>query len=371
MLNTLRHSLALLLFGAIAGVGCSGSGSGPSTAGVTSQAISIDRSSDGMTWSNGIPVVLSNLEGTYGQGCKMHPGEAWQLPLNRPGGSLEVALNDSFAGCPLTLTAINFIAFYDARISLRYTFDPAIVLGLAFAPQPSTVDGPAGSEKLAFYGNAKLSGLRMPAYTSNFSIVLIYSNVAVGASENAPPAVYSEVGASASGSAVPPPKYDLGFDSLVVVVDASNVVQNSSSGTVDFTASGQTAENWRIFDQTQAVSFADIDNLYLTGKPISSGATWVPTSCTTNCGGLFSLDWTKFGLAGQTLPVGRTIVLKHIDGGGIYSYELFQVRFPPPVSSGLPHGCSVSPGSHAGGAFAWLVAGLFLAGAAVRRRMTR
>lgn len=371
MLNTLRHALALLLFGAIAGVGCSSSGGGQPTTGVTSQAISVDRSSDGMTWPNGIPIVLSAIEGTYGQGCKMHAGEAWQLPLNKPGGSLEVAQNDSFAGCPLTLTAIDFIAFYDARINIRYTFDPSIVLGLDFAAKPSTVVGPAGSDQLAFYGNAKLSGLRMPVYAGNFSIVLIYSNVALGASENAPPAVYSEVGASANGSTVPPPKYDLGFDSLVVVVDANNIVQSSSSGTVDFTAGGQTAENWKIFEQTQAVSFADIDNLYLTGKAISSGATWVPTSCTTNCGALFSIDWTKFGLSGKTLPVGRSIVLKHMDGGGIYSYELFQVRFPPPVSSGLPHGCSVSPGSHAGGAFAWLVAGLFLAGAAARRRMTR
>lgn len=295
---------------------------------VTPSASSIDRSVRALTGAGGAALVPKVIKGTYGANCKIHHGETWDLKLNDPTDkSLEVALNDTVANCPLTMTTVSVQLGSSTQLA-DYPVAPPVVLGLSYAASASAINQP-NPAALAFYGNARLTSLAGPTYTNNFGIDIVYSDDSTACGAVAPPAIYAKVTATATGTSVPPPNYTMGFDSLQLVVDANKVVQGSSAGNIVLkypAQQGQGGEQWKTFDEStlccSSYSFAEIDNLYKNGGPVGTGPISGP--------GDINIPWTNFALAGFTLPKSRTVVVKHTDGGGVYSYELFQILFPGP-----------------------------------------
>lgn len=312
-------ALALALGGTLAG--CGGGT-------VSSQAEGFDRVVRPLTGAGGVALTPKVLKGTYGSGCKVNASATWDLKLNDPtDNSLAVALNDTFSGCPLTLTTIS--VQQGSSMSLTdFAVAPPIVLGNAFAAQPSAVNN---GTSLAFYTNARTAGLAGSVYTNNFQINMLYSDDALACGSVAPPAIYAKVTATATGSSVPAPNYSMTFDSLTLVVDANNVVQPSSSGNVVLQPPGNgpvTGEEYKIFDETSkccgAYSFAEIDAMYKTIAPVPGG------SGTIGGTGSVNIPWTSFYLSGKTLKATRFVIVKHTGAAGVYSYELLDVAFPGP-----------------------------------------
>lgn len=286
---------------------------------VTPSGASIDKTTKALTGAGGVTLTPKTLRGTYGANCVLHHGESWDLNLNDPTDkSVEIALNDTFANCPLTLTSMQVQA---GMSTVTYPVIPPIVLGLNYAPNPSAVD-------LAFFTNARLTGLAGSTYTNDFVISDVYSDDALVCKPQAPYPTYAKVTATAQGTSVPPPNYTMGFDSLSLIIDANKVVQNTSSGNVVLQTSmpAQLGEEWRAFDESSMCcgtqSFSEVDAIYKQGHPIATG--------TISGAANVNINWTSLNLAGQTLPKVRSIIVKHTDGGGVYSYELFQVTFPGP-----------------------------------------
>jgi len=285
----------------------------------------IDRTIFPLTGAGGTTLLPKVIKGTYGATCKVNPGATWDLTLNTPSDrTLSVALNDTFANCPLTVNSVS-VQVGAGPGTTDYPLMPPIVLGIGYAASASAVNLPSPGGGLAFYANAK-TDFTAPVYSRDFTISVMYSDDASYCGAKAPPAVYAKVTATATGSAVPPPNYNMAFDSLQLVVDANNVVQPSSSGNVVLKFAGQAGEEYKTFDEStpccQFYSFAEIDSLYKTGGPIST----VSISGTAD----INIPWSSFALSGFTLPKTRTVIAKHTDGGGVYSYELIQVVFPGP-----------------------------------------
>lgn len=314
------------LFGTLALAGLLSAGCGTDDNFVMSSSASIDRTVRTLTGAGGAQLSPKSIKGTYGPGCKVKSSDGkWELKLNDGMSTLQVALNDTFANCPLTMTAI--AVQVGAQLpTTDYLVSPPLVLNNAYATSPSAVNTPQNA--LAFYTNARFSGLAASTYTNDFVINMLYSDDALACGATAPPAIYAKVSAKAVGASVPAPGYEISFDALQLVVDANKVVQNSSGGNVviSLPQGGQVGEEWKIFDESTgccgSYSFSEIDSLYKTAMPNANG--------TITGSGAITLSWTRFDLAGRTLPRSRTLIVKHTDGGGVYSYELFQILFPGP-----------------------------------------
>ena len=300
-------------------------GCGGSDASVNSSSASIDRSVRALTGAGGAQLVPKSIKGTFGSSCKVKTSDGkWELKLNDGTSTLQVALNDTFSNCPLTLTAIS-VQVGSQIPTVDYTVSPPIALNNAYATAPSAVNSGSG---LAFYTNAKFDLLAGSVYANNFKINMLYSDDALACGAVAPPAIYAKVTATATGASVPPPNYLISFDSLQLVVDANKVVQPSSGNVVlSLPQTGaQPGEQWKAFDEStmccSSYSFAEIDSLYKNATAIANG--------TITGTGALNIPWSSFDLLGKTLPKSRTVVVKHTDGGGVYSYELFQILFPGP-----------------------------------------
>jgi hypothetical protein len=312
---------ALALSGTLAGCGAEEE--------VSSSSVTIDRSVRTLTGTGGVTLSPKAIKGTYGPGCKVKsPDGKWELKLNDSTSKFQVALNDSFFGCPLTLTAIS-VQLGSQTPAVDFPVAPPIVLKPGYAMGPSAVNTPQGA--LSFYANARLSGLPFGAlgYSNNFVIDLLYSDDALACGATAPPAIYARVNATGVGGSVPPPNYLISFDALQLVVDSNKIVQDSSSGNVVLTlpsSQPQAGEEWKTFDESTfcctSYSFAEVDGIYK-NRPANATGTIMG-------GGMINIPWTKFDLLGRTLPRSRTLIVKHTDGGGVYSYELFQILFPGP-----------------------------------------
>lgn len=317
------RSLALLLGSVVLGA-CGGGGSeGDEEEVVKLGAVSDDLSVQPMMDGDGNLLTPTALKGTYGNNCKIHGGDKWTLQLNDPDDKLELVLNDTFANCPLTVTAIQSKL---GPMTVDSPLHPPIVLGNGFAAEPSAVNFDH-TPIFVFYANARLTGLDAPRYTNDFAIHLIHSDDAEVCGQTAPPPVYAKVTAIAEVSSVPPPDYSMGFDGLQLVVDADKIVQDSSTGNIMLMHNGQPGEEWRIFDEAtlccEAYTFAAIDFFYKHMDPVASGAIEGEANV--------ALDWTSFDLEGKKLPKARTVIVKHSGEGGIYSYQLFQLLFPGPT----------------------------------------
>jgi len=291
---------------------------------VRGHATAINRSVQQIT-DGKIPLFPTGMKGTYGTHCSLHPGETWSLSFSDPSRStLEVALNDTFMACPLTLTSIEMSS--DAAL---YLVTPPIRLGVAYAETPSSVA--RSVDKLSFYANAGIFALGIDGttYASDFAVLLVYSDDPRTIGVTAPPAVYNEINGVAGDSSVKPPDYRLNVDSLRLVVDSNKLVKSDSSGTVTMslaTEASQRGEEWKIMEGTatccRGYSFATIDKIYTMQWPIDSGSINEAN---------VTIPWTSFGLIGTPLPTYRMLIVKHTGDGGVYSYELFQVLFPGPV----------------------------------------
>jgi len=308
---------------------CSSSGSGTSseqtvTIGAAYTDLAVMPLCEGRCGTNGDSALTPYaIKGTYGASCKTHGGEAWDIPFGAPpNSSFAVVLNDTFANCPLTLTAITMKSGGHAA---DYLFVKPIVLGLGYAATASAVDLPDAST-LAFYANAEILSLSGPTYTNNFVINVVYSDDEVLCGTTTPPAVAATVTATATDATVAPPAYQLDANGLKFVVDANQAVQSTSTGAIVLTlASGaQAGEEWKIFNPAATCSntpcsFADIDQIY--------GTTPFDTGTITGTGNI-TLPWTDWMSAGATLPGRATLIAKHTGAGSVVSYELSQVLFP-------------------------------------------
>ena len=325
MSATLRLLVPLAALGVLA---CSSSSGNGANDALTASATSIDLSVQSIHDAAGNPLVPTAILGRYGDGCTMHAGGNWVLRLNdATDHSIEIARNDTFANCPLTVIGVQVNV---GGVSKVDTLTPAVTLRRTFAPNPSQVTLPDDPEHTLFYANLTLNGLNGDAYTGPFAISMIFSDDARACSLTAPPAVYATVNGVATGSKVAPPSYTLGFDQLQLQVDHDKTVLGSSQGTISLrlTSMGgaQAGEEWRIFDAgnecCESYTFDKIDDLFRStplSRAIIEGT------------GSQIIDWSLLGLQGHVLPAYRTIVVRHSDGGGVPSYELFQILFPGPV----------------------------------------
>jgi hypothetical protein len=325
-MRKLNSCLAVLPF-ALAVVGCtSDSPPTPGDEGVVTAdvALSTDRTVIPLR-VGGDALTPKMIRGRYGPRCTVHAGETWDLMLNNwRDGSVEVALNDTIKNCPLVITDV--AAMVGKRLVV-FPVSPPIKLGNDFAEDPSQIDHADG--RLAFFANAKLWGVRTGEYLNNFIIEFVYSDDAKACREVAPSAVIGTMGAAAVGVDVAPPNYDMTFDGMKIMVDAQHRVLASSTGSATLVLPSkyaQAGEEWRVFDETTLCclswSFGEIDQLFNQGEPVSHGAIEGTSS--------FKIPWNGFDLLGETLPLKRSMIVKHTGEGGVYSYELFQVRFPGP-----------------------------------------
>lgn len=296
---------------------------------VSPRLVVYDRTVASLTGMNNTKLEPVLIKGTYGRACKINAGGTWDLVLNDPNDrSLEVVLNDTFANCPLTLTHIG-VRVNDAMPPVDFPLSPPILLGMGYANDPVAVNQP-NPPGLAFYTNARVNSLAGPTYTNDFAIHIVYSDQKLACDEEVV-AIYAKVNAMATGNPVPPPNYAMDFTNLKLYVDANLVVQPTSLGDVVMKLPGTGAvpgEEWKGFDEgtrcCTTYSFAEIDTIYKNFTPITGG--------TINASDDIAIPWRNFDLLGQTLPRWRTVIVKHTDGGGVYSYELFQILFRGPMN---------------------------------------
>lgn len=290
------------------------------------------------TAGQGSPLLPKGIKGTYGANCKVHKNEAWALTFgqaatNPPG--VEMALNDSISGCPLTLKSITVQEGSNTTLK-DYPLASPLNLTRAYAATAASINLPTGG--FAFFANAHLAGLDAPptpgqaeSYYQDFIINAIWSDDKSACELNAPPATYATVKATAQGSAVPPPNYGINWDGLSIKVDANKVVQTSSTGSVILqlpAATPQPGEEWKLFSDTQDCcgmnSFAEIDSQYKMqplAMDVISGS------------GNVTIAWDKFALAGVNLSTKkyRYLIVKHTGAGNVVSYELLQIAFTGPL----------------------------------------
>ena len=89
-----------------------------------------------LTGAGGAQLVPKSIKGTFGSSCKVKTSDGkWELKLNDGTSTLQVALNDTFSNCPLTLTAIS-VQVGSQIPTVDYTVSPPIALNNAYATAP-------------------------------------------------------------------------------------------------------------------------------------------------------------------------------------------------------------------------------------------
>jgi len=315
----------VLLVIAVLGVGCDHPISPENIVGPI--GIPIDRTSQQLVIGTGPVVIPKVLKGSYGATCRLHPGEQWDLTLGDPTDrSVELELNESFSNCPLTITMLQMQV---GTTLIDYPLAQPILLSNSYAASPVALSA-SGGGSVSLFVNAKFGGLGSTMYSNNFSIEMVYSDNALACSVTAPAAIYATASAVVYGTFGSPPNYVMSFDDLHLSVDKDLIVQSSSGGFVKLalpTLQPQAGEQWRVFDESarccRTYSYAAIDTIYRNVTPVASGMI-------TGSGDV-SLFFADFALLGQRLPKTRTVIVKHSGGGGLISYELFQVLFPGPL----------------------------------------
>jgi hypothetical protein len=314
---------------ALAGIGVAGCGSDTDEPTVNVGSVSEDLTVRPLFLSREVTPVA--VAGRYGAGCRINAGAFWDLWLDSPDRSVELALNQTMSECTLRLEAM-LMATVDGGPPVPFIvyLNPPIVLGREYASEPSDVNELIGSD-FAFFANAKIEGLGTDAYTNDFNIHIVYSDDARLCDKEAPPAIYDTVKASADADMVPAPDYEVEFDDLQLVVDAYKVVQDSSSGSIVLLAGQHGAQEMKLFGGgnkcCEDLTFADIHGLYTEGDALEEA---------TLDDGNVVLSWERFHLLNETLPEWRVIVLKRTGEGGVISYELIRILFPGPIGATTP-----------------------------------
>ncbi len=289
--------------------------------------IPIDRTSQQLVIGSGTVMIPKVLKGSYGANCRLHPGEQWDLTLSDPTDrSVELELNESFASCPLTITMLQMQV---GTTLIDYPLAKPILLSNSYAASPVALYS-SGSENVSLFVNAKFGSLESAVYSNNFSIQMVYSDNALACSITAPAAIYATASAVVYGTFGAPPNYVMSFDELHLSVDKDSIVQSNSGGLVKLTLptlQPQAGEQWRVFDESarccRTYSFAAIDTIYRNVTPVAAGTIIGNADVI--------LLFSDLALLGQRLPKTRTVIVKHSGGGGLTSYELFQVLFPGPL----------------------------------------
>ncbi|MDP9036398.1 MAG: hypothetical protein M3O50_16480 [Myxococcota bacterium] len=294
----------LLSIGVLGAV--SGCGPSPSADSVGANVLLIDRTSQALSTG-----ALTYANGTY-SGCVSKAG-SWSAFISGDGGmeypALKVVKND--VNCALILTEL--VSTFDYRTS------PSITLATTYAGSQSAFlldpeDGGASTSGVAFYANAKASGIG--AFGADFTITVLLSDD-LGAASPAATATYVAVTATAPGDAgatatvVPSPNYTVGFGDLSIQTDVGQVVQ-TASGTVALNAGTQAGELY-VIDSNQSLgsNFDSIDTAYGAGTPVAVAPTLLV--------GAFSLPTAQ-------LPTVRNVIIVHT-ANYVRAYEVIRITF--------------------------------------------
>jgi hypothetical protein len=296
--RTRNLSIVTLMSALVLAAGASGC-SGPEV--LEANAETIDKTQQPLA----IGALLS-VNGAYEAGCTDRSG-SWSIEID-PGATLDnpalsVIKNDT--ACQLTVTSL--------VADDEYFADPEITLASSYQISASAFSVAGAAPPVAFFANAKMN----PAdFSANFAVTILYSDDqnAASAANNAS---YAEWIASALGDQVAAPDYAT-VDNMSVSTDADGMV-TAASGSVNLTDGSVTGERYFVDLGTLpgSPSYEDVEALF-------SGA-----SSTAIAGADPSIGVASFGLSGQTLPVVRTLIIRHMESG-VASFQTFKVTFNAP-----------------------------------------
>jgi hypothetical protein len=244
--------------------------------------------------------ALKFVNGTYST-CTSRTGN-WSARISgtdisdpMPYAPVSVVKND--AACRLVVTAL--------KADATYAGNPSITMVTSYAGTASSFA--AGSDPIAFYGNAKLSAL---TYAAGFTMTILFSDNLADATDSTA-ASFASVSSTASESQVVAPDYTLDFGALALQTDALQVVQ-SASGSIAPSATNQTGERFVVSSNGSLGStFAAVDAEFLDGTPQALEAT-IPAS--------------DLGLNGAELPAVRSLIIAHTVSG-VTAYQVIRITF--------------------------------------------
>ena len=253
--------------------------------------------------------AVDSINGTYGATCLERAG-SWSAGVS--GGALlahpalSVIKNDS--DCELTLTEI-------VADGITYDGSPSIGLEGSYQLAASSFmdEGAGGSPPISFYANARMNPTD---FSSDFTVTVLYSddpNIASGSNN----ASYAEWSSSAVGDHVAAPNYTL-ENGIAVQTDANGVV-TLALGSVDLTDGLVTGEHY----------FVDLGTLPASPTYAQVDAVFEAASPTAISGANPSIPVAAFSLDGATLPVVRTLLIRHVEND-VPSYQAFRVTFNAP-----------------------------------------
>ncbi len=315
--NLALHTLLAGLWLAAGTLGCSSSSlPSPSSNVVSGKGESVNNAAQAITAGD-----MLSINGTYNT-CTSRSG-AWSLALasgaTLTNSALTVVQNDS--NCTLDLTSI--VAGSDGDgggTVLTYNVGPSFALTSSYQLTASEatlpVDGGAGP--VAFYANAEMNPSN---FSADFTVTLLYSddsNSASGGNNSS----YSDWTSNAVGDLNAAPDYTWA-DNLVLLNDANSVV-TSATGSVDFTDGTTTGDEYVVDLGTLATTptFAQVDATFTADAALDGGLGAVTITSDP------SVPAASFSLDGQTLPVVRTVILRHITSN-VPAYQLVTVTFNP------------------------------------------
>lgn len=249
---------------------------------------------------------VNSINGTYGVTCLERVG-AWSVAVE--GGAtldhtaLSVIKND--ADCVLTLTEI---------IADDITYESVPTIGLddtyEVAASEFAVDG---TGPVIFYANAKINP---DDFSADFTVTVLYSddpNAASGSNN----ASFAQWASSAVGDHLAAPNYTV-TDNIAVQTDAEDVV-TLALGSVDLTDGLVTGEHY----------FVDLGTLPATPTYAQVDAVFAAATPTAIVGADPEVDVADFALDAETLPIVRTLIIRHVEND-VPAYQTFKVTFNAP-----------------------------------------
>jgi hypothetical protein len=289
--------LTLSIFGLVSAVAVAAAPGGCSHSdAVTPKAELIDNASQALSIGS-----LESIDGTY-TNCIERTGSwslATQVGATLTNAALSVVQSDPT--CALSVTAIH-------TASTLYETNTPIPLTSAYQTTASSFST-TGSSPWLFYANAKMS----PAnFSADFTVTVLYSDNPNEAAPTQNNPSFASWTSSAVGTGVPSPDYTLADDIIVTADLSSNV--SSATGSIDLTFVTQAGEDYVVDLGTLPATptYDDITTAFSGGTALSGTPPSVAASV--------------FALTGNTLPLVRTLIVRHTVSG-VSAYETFKITF--------------------------------------------
>jgi hypothetical protein len=285
---------------------------------VHGRAVGIDR----MTQPDDVRVVTA-VNGVYGDGCQLHAGKSWSLPIP-PATAHEYDLLTVIPrneACVLTLTELETSRGWldvvrPIPLSTMYATDAT---GLVDANPTDTAA--QGQAPIQLYANARLDNA---SFIVDFVVTVVYSDdpdLVSGANAEG-----SVARSTATAESIPAPDDDLDIAGIQVATDERDVVE-SATGAAALTAGSVMGQTYVIVAGSPVdTSYAAIAAAYAAASPRPVAAA-IPADA-------FALAGTTLGPDGEV----RTVIVANLDAASqVASYEVFTVTFRAPVRTARGH----------------------------------